>query len=107
MTKGVSKELRQEIHSVLEELINDGPGAFVSLSAGTKSITFDAVNFLADSGVLVRGNSEYRLTAIGREYWDRINTPTPVYWFCQNWFPAIVAAATIAASISGAVANFL
>lgn len=106
MGKGVSKELRQEIRRVLEEQINGGPGTYVTLSFGTDSIKVDAVNFLADLGVL-GGEGTYRLTAFGREYWDRINTPAPVYWFCQNWFPALVAAATIAASVTSAVANFL
>ena len=107
MVKGVSKELRQEIHRILEEQINGEPGTFVFLSMGTGGITFDAVHFLEDLGVLFHSNSAYRLTAYGREYWDRMNTPAPVYWFCQNWFPAVVAAATIAASVTSAVANFL
>ena len=108
MPKSITKELTNEIRRVLEEQINGGPGTYVILKFGTDSIKIDAVNFLADLGVLHKeGSSSYRLTATGREYWDKINTPRPIYWFKQNRLPALVAAATIAASITGAVAIFL
>ena len=75
------------------------------------TLEIEAAFYLIDLGVLQAftiGDRTYlRTTAYGREYWERINTPVPWYWFRQNWFPAIVAAATILASIVGAVANFV
>ena len=48
-----------------------------------------------------------RLTAYGREYYEKLTTFAPWYWFKRNWFPAIVAAATIATSVGGIVVNAL
>ena len=107
MPKAISRELQQEIRRLLEEQINGKAGTVVILAFGDRPITFDAVYYLGDLGVLERQGHHWRLTAYGREYWDRINTPAPWYWFKQNWFPAIVAAATIAASVGGIVANVL
>ena len=107
MSAAMSKELKGKIRNVLEDLVNGKPGAVLLITMGSDPITRDAANYLDDIGVLQRLEHSWRLTAYGREYWDRINTPTPLYWFKQNWFPAIVAAATILASIGGAVANFV
>ncbi len=107
MPKAISRELQQEIRKVLEEQINGESGTVVVLHMGDNPITFDAVNYLGDIGVLERREHHWRLTAYGREYWERINTPAPWYWFKQNWFGAIVATATIAASVGGIVVSAL
>ena len=107
MPSTMSKELKQEIRRLLEEQINGEPGTVVFLSLATPPITHDAASFLGDLGVLERQEHIWRLTAYGREYWERINTPAPLYWFKQNAFAATVAFATIATSISGIVFNAL
>ena len=108
MSKAMSNELRKEVRSSLGALVNAEPGTFIFINLATPDIDRDAINYLNDIGALQDiGTGTYRLTACGREYWDRLNTPTPVYWCKQNWFPAIVAAATIAASMGGIIVNAL
>ena len=108
MKKGVSKELRDEIQYVLSALLNAEPATSVAIVLKTPNLERDAINYLRDIRALEdTGTGSYRLTAYGREYWERINTPAPWYWFKQNWFGASVAAATIAASVGGIVFNAL
>ena len=108
MAKAMSEELRGEIRRILKEQIDGEPGCRVFLDFSSQEITHDAVGYFKDKGVLeVERAGAYRLTAYGREYWDRINTPMPIYWFKQNWFGASVALATIAASIGGIIVNAL
>ena len=52
-------------------------------------------------------SGRFRLTAYGREYWDKENTWAPWYWFTHNIFPTTVAFATIATSASGIIFNAL
>ena len=103
MSKGISEDLTIEIRRVLEERVNGGPDISVDPAFGR--LTPDAIDYLEDIGALYNQGSTYRITAFGRQYWERISTPVPIYWFKNNWFAAIVAAATVAASVSGAVAN--
>ena len=108
MSKGVSKELKTEIHRVLGDMVSGGPATRFSLNSATGPLQRDAAIYLSDKGAFKQTNTgTYRLTAYGREYWDRLNTPTPVYWCKENWFPAVVALATILASLTGAVANLV
>ena len=108
MTKGVSNELRAEVRKVLGELVGGEHGIRVNTRTPTEPLRVMAIGYLHDIGALRELDPLlYQLTAQGREYWDRINTPTPIYWFKQNWFPAIVAAATVAASVGGIVVNAL
>ena len=108
MAKGVSKELRAEYRKHLGDLIYAEPGSFITTTFGTDSLEYEAMRYLSDIGAFENaGSGSFRLTAYGREYWDQITTFPPWYWFKQNWFPATVAAATILASLTGAIANFV
>ena len=108
MASGVSKQLESEIRRLLEESVNASPGNFYSGSQGLSSLTFEALRYLADIGAFERyGTGSYRLTAQGRDYWEKLNTWTPWYWFKQNWFPATVAAGTILFSAAAAAANIV
>ena len=58
-------------------------------------------------GLLRReGSGSYRVTAQGRDHWERLNAPR-WYWFRRNWFPASVAGATIVAASVSAAANIV
>ena len=78
---------------------------------GHPNLTDQAMRYLQDKGFMEYRQDNVmtsgRLTAQGYEYWAKINTFGPWYWFKQNWFPSIVAAATIAASVGGIVVNVL
>ena len=120
MSRGVSKELNVEIRRVLEEAVESKPGSKAIVrqlyevigndSLGNDPLRNLAIEYLIDRKVFeprpitpgLQGET-IRVTAYGREYWEKISTPTPVYWFKQNWLPAIVALATIVA----ALANFV
>ena len=107
MVKGVSKELRREIRSVLGEFLNGRPNKIVSTGNWTSDMRRDAINYLADiDAIRDEGVGGYRLTALGREYWDELNAPRR-YWFKQNWFPALVAFGTILFGGASAVANIV
>ena len=107
MSKTMPKELNQEIRKTLETLIEGKPGTRILLTAGRSAEERDAIAYLTDIGALVNDGHSVRVSAYGREYWERINTPTPLFWFKQNWFPATVAFMTIVASVTGAIANFV
>ena len=108
MAKGVPKELRVAYRKHLRDLVYAKPGTFIATSISTGPLDNDALQFLTDIGAFERTpTGSYRLTAYGREYWDQITTFAPWYWFKQNRFPATVAAATILASLTGAIANFV
>ena len=108
MDKGVPKELRREIRSVLAELVNGEPGGIIPMRLNMDSLRRDAINYLDDIGAFENvGTSGYRVTAFGREYWDKLNTWDPWYWFTHNVFPTTVAFATIATSASGIIFNAL
>ena len=108
MVKGVSKELRAEVRNVLWELVNGEHGFRINTFVPTSLLREMAIGHLHDIGALRELEpSLFQVTAYGREYWDRINTPTPIYGFNRNWFPVIVAAATITASIGGIIVDVL
>ena len=108
MKKGVSKELRDEIQYVLSALLNAEPATSVAIVLKTPNLERDAINYLRDIRALEdTGTGSYRLTAYGREYWERITTCRLWYWFKRNAFAATVAFATIATSVSGIVFNVL
>ena len=66
MVKGVSKELRREIRSVLGEFLNGPPNNIVSTGNWTSDLRRDAINYLADiNAIRVEGVGDYRLTALG------------------------------------------
>ena len=107
MTRGVSKELEKEIHRNLKESVNATPGSFIITPMGTDRLTIDAVRYLADIGAFEQtGTGIFRITAYGREYWEKLNSPR-WYWFRQNWFAASVAGATIVAASVSAAANIV
>ena len=105
MVKGVSKELDEKVREVLEQSITASPGSFTILSLATDRLEFDAILYLSDIGVFEASSSgNFRLTAYGREYWDKLNAPR-WHWFRRNWFAASVAGATIVAASVSAGAN--
>ena len=77
------------------------------IQTNSEYLAVQAVSHLNDIGVLDPNSRRLRITAIGWEYWEKINTPKLVYWFRKNAFPTIVAAATILASVGGIVVNAL
>ena len=109
MLKALSKELKREIRKLLKSLIEESPGSRLAVAADSPPLIREAVWYLEDIGTLQRRNTggSLRVTACGREYYEELATFTLWYWFKRNWFPAIVALATIAASVGGVVANVL
>ena len=108
MAKGVSDELKAEIHKVLGELVIGEQGSRINTHVPTERLRMDAIHHLNDIGALrALGSNLFQVTAYGREHWESLNTWTPWYWFKRNWFPAIVAFMTILASVTGAIANFV
>ena len=107
MSRGVSKELENEIRKNLGQLINAEPGSFISVSLSSDLLEMDAMQYLADIGAFQQtGAGSFRLTAQGRDYWEKLNAPR-WYWFRRNWFPASVAAGTILFSAAAAAANIV
>ena len=107
MSRGVSKELENEIRKTLGQLIDAEPGSFISVSFGSDPLEIDALHYLADIGAFQQtGTGSHRLTAQGRDHWEKLNAPR-WYWFRQNWFPASVAAGTILFSAAAAAANIV
>ena len=109
MSKAMPKELKREIRRIIETYFQEEPGYRFPLYGESPPLTRDAVLYLEEIGVLIRENGPgyRRLTAIGREYYEKLTTWAPWYWFNRNWFPAIVAAATITASIGGIIVDVL
>ena len=124
MSRAMPKKLRQEILDVLGELIDYGPhdpnelptyrGRLIldgNERTGEEGLTELAILHLEDLGAIRDhefggGTTQLRATAYGREYWEKLTAPEKD-WFRSNWFAAIVAAATIAASIGAIVVNVL
>ena len=107
MARGTPKELESEIRNLLTKLANAEPGAFIAPNMGTGSLELDAMHYLEDIGAFAReGSGSYRVTAQGRDHWERLNAPR-WYWFRRNWFPASVAGATIVAASVSAAANIV
>ena len=109
MAKGVSKELRTEIRKLLGDLINaPEPDSFITSTEGSGSLEVEAMRYLRNKGAFESaGSSGFRITSYGREYWEELTTFPPWYWFKKDFFPATVAFATIATSVSGIVFNAL
>ena len=109
MSKAMSKELKREIQKLLKSLIEESPGSRLAVAADSPPLTREAALYLEDIGALQKGNTggSRRVTAYGRAYYEELTTFALWYWFKRNWFPAIVALATIAASVGGVVANIL
>ena len=105
MVKGVSKELDEKVREVLEESVNENPGRYGTIRQGIDRLEYEAIHYLADLGAFEQtGSGNFRLTAYGREYWDKLNAPR-WHWFRRNWFAASVAGATIVAALASAGAN--
>ena len=112
MAKGVSKELEKAIREILNEGINKSQdeGSKTLALNWAQGINSQAIRYLGDRG-FIDTNEEYRdylrITASGRDYYEKLTTFAPWYWFKQNAFAATVAFATIATSVSGIVFNAL
>ena len=105
MTRGVPKELENEIRKQLEQLVNAEPSGFITPHSRTDRLAYEAMRYLEDIGAFEKvGSGSYRVTAQGRDHWERLNAPR-WYWFRRNWFPASVAGATIVAASVSAAAN--
>ena len=108
MARGLSKKLENEIRSQLSTLVNAEPGTYIGITLGTPLLQREATFYLRDLGAFeeLASGGTYRLTANGREYWEKITSPR-WYWFRRNWFPASVAAGTILFSSVAAAANIV
>ena len=105
----LDKELRNKCIDLLRDLAgpeyNDrGSRAYAYLEENpiipTKDymLTRSARDYLLSKGCLMLREPDrdgYVITAAGRDYLEELTTPVPWYWFKKNWFPAIVALATI------------
>ena len=111
MSKAMPKELRDGIRNVLETLMGPNEGTieilYEAMFTDPSLRTAGAADYLEDLGALEPTGTTLRVTAYGREYYEKLTTFAPWYWFKQNWFPAIVAFMTILASVTGAIANFV
>ena len=115
MAKGKSKKLNEAIRAVLEEEIIREPDAPAKTRHSNDPLTNRANAYLIDLGVfeeiVFQGDelilSTIRITAYGREYYEKETTFAPWYWFKRNAFATTVATATIATSVSGIVFNVL
>lgn len=108
MSKAMPKEPKREIRDVLDEYLSKGPGYRYRLNNDTPQMRKDAFIFLSDIGALETLERDlFRLSAYGREYYEKLTTWAPWYWFKQNAFAATVAFATIATAVSGIVFNAL
>ena len=107
MTRGVSKDLESEIYKILEKSVNAKLGSIVMVPLDGDRSEYAAAHYLADIGAFEqRGTGSFRLTAYGRDYWEKLNAPR-WFWFRQNWFAALVAGATIVAASASAAANIV
>ena len=67
----------------------------------------DAINLLHDLGAIEDlGSGSFRVAAYGRDYWEKLTAPR-WHWYRRNWFPALVAGATILFSSVAAAANII
>ena len=91
MARGISKELEDMIRSKLSDLVNGEPGSMFHTHLNIDLLEREAVEYLEDVGAYQRvGTGSFRVTAQGREYWEKLNAPR-WYWFRRNWFAASVA----------------
>ena len=110
MAKAMPNQLKQEIRKVLRQLVTPQSGTEQLTRHFNEQVTNEAIEYLMDLGALMIlfPDSDYvRVTAYGREYYEKLTTFAPWHWFKQNWFAAMVAAATIAASVGGIVVSAL
>ena len=107
MARGLSKELEDMVSSKLGDLVNGRPGMMIHTHLNMDLLEREAINYLEDIGAFEHiGTGSFRVTALGREYWEKLNAPR-WHWFRQNWFPASVAGGTILFSAASAAANIL
>ncbi len=103
--RGLSNDLENEVRKLLTQLVNAEPGGFIIPRLRGNPLELEAMRYLEDIGAFEKvGSGSYRVTAHGREHWERLNAPR-WFWFRQNWFPASVAGATIVAASVSAAAN--
>ena len=107
MSRGLSRELENEIRRQLEQLVNAEPGGFITRGLRSDPLQLEAMRYLEDIGAFEKvGSGSYRVTAQGRDHWEKLTAPR-WHWFRRNWFPALVAGATILFSSVAAVANIV
>ena len=111
----MDKELEVRAGEILKELVapksrRDGNidyNLWHTVTMVTPNIDRAALSYMLDRAYVVQSSSghNYRVTALGREHWDQINTWGPWYWYKKNWFPATVALATILVGVSTVAVN--
>ena len=107
VSKGVPKELEDMVRSKLSDLVNGEPGSMEFIHSNIDSLEREAIEYLEDIGAFKNvGTASFRVTARGRAYWEQLEAPRR-YWYRQNWFPALVAGATIVAASASAAANIV
>ena len=107
MSKGVPKELEDMIRSKLSDLVNGEPDSMKFVYLNIDPLERVAIEYLEDIGAFKNlGTGSFRVTARGRAYWEQLEAPRR-YWYRQNWFPALVAGATILAASVSAAANIV
>jgi hypothetical protein len=102
-------KLKTKVRDILEELavVDDERYNLLTLIGNSSPLERTAADYLESKGCISKLKRSYVITAIGREYLDQLNTWGPWYWFKNNWFPAIVALATIIASVGTLVVQVL
>ena len=110
MPKGLKKAIKNVLNQGLSKKDLNFSTSFTRDNLGPQEI--QAVDHLIDLGVFQLAGRRYmtpdmiRVTAYGREYWERLTAPQ-WYWFRHNWFPASVPGATILVSLVAAIANIV
>ena len=107
----MQKDLRDEINRILKLFAEWKPESSREVYLGDHDLAEQAMQFLQDFDLMEFRETgvvtNVRLTAQGHAYWEEINTFAPWYWFKKNFFPATVAFATLAVSISSIAFNII
>ena len=118
MGKDFPKELSAEVFQILKELSEQQSKSQTTRikdlyireraeRSGNVNLTRNAIAYLEDMYALDPNGSSLRITAVGWDYWEKLTTWTPWYWFKKNLFPASVAFGTILFGGASAAANIV
>lgn len=112
MSKGMSKELKQEICDVLLEAINRQPGSSPIDLRGNSDLRGQAIRYLVDKGAFATLGDSYpaftmtRLTAYGRELYDELTSPVK-HWLKKSWFRVAGLVVTLILGLTAIIANVI
>ena len=108
MNKSLPKDSGEEVYRLLRLYAERKSDGYKEMEMGHPVLTDEAKRYLQDLGYMEYEEwDRERLTAQGFDYWDKLNTWAPWYWFKRNAFAATVAFATVATAISSIVFNAL